>query len=284
MGAWYTYPRIDQYGSPDPYGGFPKPDSNILCPEGTAATAPLAGIVSGINAPGGILPSWGAVVTVKLTTPYNAIADHYAFLHLAQVVPGLSVGTSVSVGDVLGVGGSGPNAAGLQKAPLGFAFIHDDYYGYGPNWSKYNGSSQLNPVPFLDSLAGGGAPVSPPPTGGGGGLPPAASLLSEPFQTVKVVFSPNDNVTQWLQNLDQLMLVLNPFPTSGVIPIGGTSIPDPIGWLTEVGSNMYADSVALGLRLLFITVGGWLILRVLNEFIDYGALLQSATTVIGAVA
>ena len=32
---WYKYPRIDDYASyPDPDGPFPKPDSNILVPDG----------------------------------------------------------------------------------------------------------------------------------------------------------------------------------------------------------------------------------------------------------
>ncbi len=158
MAAWYTYPRIDNYGAPDPYGGFPKPDSNILVPENTPITSPLAGVVSGINAPDGFLPAWGAVVTIKLAVPYNSIADHIAFLHLTSITPGLHVGSPISAGQQIGVGGSGPNALGAQKAALGFAFYHDAYYGYGPTWAQYDGSSQLNPVAFLVALVVSGLP------------------------------------------------------------------------------------------------------------------------------
>ena len=166
--AWYTYPRIDQYGGPEPYGNFPKPDSNILVPDGTPVTSPLAGIVSGINAPDGSMPSWGAVVTIKLSTPYNPIADHIAFLHLTSIAPGLKVGSPVAVGQVVGTAGSGRTTPpGTQPAALGFAFYHGDYYGYGSTWSQYVGSQQLNPVPFLDSLRSGTVPITGGTTTGG---------------------------------------------------------------------------------------------------------------------
>ena len=172
---WYMYPRIDQYGGPEPYGNFPKPDSNILVPEGTPVTSPLSGVVSGINAPDGSMPGWGAVVTIKLSTPYNPVADHMAFLHLTSIAPGLHVGSPVSVGQQIGIAGSGgATPPGTQPAALGFAFYHGDYYGYGPTWSQYVGSPQLNPVPFLDSLKGG-APITGGTTTGGvptsGGTP-----------------------------------------------------------------------------------------------------------------
>ena len=83
---WYKYPRIDDYASnPDPDGPFPKPDSNILVPDGVPITALASGVVSGINAPDGSHPAFGQVVTVKLDTPLNPIADHMAYLHLNQI-------------------------------------------------------------------------------------------------------------------------------------------------------------------------------------------------------
>jgi hypothetical protein len=47
------------------------------------------------------------------------------------------------------VGVAGPNP---QNAGTGFALYHDAYYGFGPTWAQYVGSSELNPVPFLNSL------------------------------------------------------------------------------------------------------------------------------------
>jgi hypothetical protein len=239
MTAWYTYPRIDNYGAPDPFGGFPKPDSNILMPEGSPITTPLSGVVTGINAPDGSLPAWGAVVTIKLSVPYNSVATHIAFLHLTSIASGLHVGSAVSAGQQIGVGGSGPNAAGTQKAALGFAFYNGDAYGYGPSWAQYDGSGQLNPVAFLDSLKKSGIQGGTPPSG----------TKTPITATITAHLGPNANVTALLIQLDQAMTVLNPFDvqTSGII--GGTTITDPISWLADFGTNIWNDMAAVGLRL-----------------------------------
>lgn len=152
--AWYEYPRIDAYGSPDPFGGFPKPDSNIQVPDGYAITALLPGTVTGINAPDGSMPAWGAVVTIKLDTPINSIATHTAYLHLASIAPGITKGAHVAAGDLVGYSG-GSRAAGTQKVPVGFALYAGDYYGYGPEWSKYLGNAALNMTSLLDQAAAG---------------------------------------------------------------------------------------------------------------------------------
>lgn len=276
MAAWYTYNRIDNYGAPDPYGGFAKPDSNILVPEGTPITAPLAGVVTGINAPDGSLPAWGAVVTIKLTVPYNSVATHIAFLHLSALASGLSVGSSVSAGQVIGVAGSGPNAAGSQKAALGFAFYNGDYYGYGPSWAQYDGSSQLNPVAFLNGLAKSGTP--PPPTSGTK-TPPGAPIT----QTITAHLAPSADVTALLILLDSIMLVNNPFTVQNTQVIGGTTIEDPIAWIAEFGTNLWNDTLAVGLRSVFVVIGGYVILKVMNEFIDYSALVDRFSSVVAAV-
>lgn len=271
--AWYTYSRIDGYGGAEPYGNFPKPDSNILVPDGTAVTAPLAGVVSGINAPDGSTPAWGYVVTIRLTTPYNSVADHIAFLHMSSIAPGLHVGMPVQVGQLLGTAGSGQSTPpGTQPAALGFAFYHGDYYGYGTTWSQYVGSPQLNPVPFLDALKKN-SPITPiPPTATNAPIASEkknlTSLVTSPVVTG---LSPNADVTQLLISLDQTMIIENPFASAPL------NTSDPIGWITEVGGSAWLDSVAIGLRLLFLVVGGFILLRVINEFIDYGALIQAFT-------
>ena len=73
-----------------------------------------------------------------------------------------------------------------------------------------------------------------------------------------------------LIDLDQVMVIDNPFAVQG-------STSDPIGWITEIGGALWNDSVAIGLRTLFLLVGAWMILRVVNEFIDYGALIGAIT-------
>lgn len=152
---WYTYNRIDNYGYyPDPEGAFPKPDSNIIgLPDGTPITALGSGTISGINNPFilGAVPSWGQVITVKLDQPYNSVATHMAYLHLGSIAPGISLGQHVDVGDVLGYSGSS-----VSGAATGFAFYNGDSYGYGPSWSQYVGSSQLDPTAFLNIVQMGG--------------------------------------------------------------------------------------------------------------------------------
>jgi len=275
MAAWYTYPRIDNYGGVEPYGGFAKPDSNILVPDGTPITAPLPGVVSGLNAPDGSLPAWGAVVTIKMTTPYNSVATHYAFLHLSTIAFGIKVGSSISIGTVIGTAGPGPGAAGSQKAALGFALYNGDYYGYGPTWAQYLGSPQLNPVALLNSLKAGSATVPPPVAPGGGTTKPPIT------KTVTVPLSPNADVTDLLIKFDRMMEITNPFEVGQVSTVMGLSLADPISWLVAFGNNLWNDALATTLRGGFLVVGGWIILKVFNEFIDYGAAIDVARTHVG---
>ncbi len=88
------------------------------------------------------------------------------------------------------------------------------------------------------------------------------------------VLAPNADVTQLLQDLDGVMILQNPFDVPSGSTIGGTTIPDPIGWLSEVGTVLYNDSLAFSVRAAFLLVGGYMILKVCNDFIDYGALVE----------
>ncbi len=272
---WYTYPRIDNYGGVEPYGGFAKPDSNILVPDGTPITSPALGVVSGLNAPDGSLPAWGAVVTIKMITPYNSVATHIAFLHLTTIASGLHVGSQVSVGTVIGTAGSGPSAAGSQKAALGFAFYNGDYYGYGPSWAQYLGSAQLNPVPYLESLKSGKVIIPPPVTGGGGVAKPPVT------QTITTPLKPNADVTDLLIRFDRMLIINNPFDVQGTTAITGLSITDPISWLAQFGVHMWNDALATLLRGMFLVVGGWLMLKVGSEFVDYDALVTGVRSRVG---
>jgi Peptidase family M23 len=149
---WYQYNRIDNYALfPDPFGSFPKPDSNLAVPDGQAITALASGVISGINAPDGSVPAFGEVVTVKLDNPINPVATHTAYLHLGSLPSGLAVGQRVQQGDTIGY--AGPTAQGDKIT--GFALYNGDYYGYGPSWAQFVGSPALNPVPFLDAVKNG---------------------------------------------------------------------------------------------------------------------------------
>jgi hypothetical protein len=149
--AWYTYPRVDAIGTPDPYGGFPKPDTNIQLPDGYPVTSLFSGLVTGVDSTSG----WACSVTIKLDKPINALATHTAYLHMGPIA--VKMGARVKAGQYIGPNGGG-GACGAQKVPLGFALYNGDNYGYGAAWAlmtKANLLGPLNPVPvILAAIAG----------------------------------------------------------------------------------------------------------------------------------
>lgn len=156
---WYDYSFTSDIGTPDPYGGFPKPDLNFQVPENTPITALYGGVVSGIDTAGSsAVPPYGHVVTVRLHQPLNGLATHTAYLHLSKIAPGITVGSQVRTGDIIGYGGSGSSTPpGTQPASVGFALYSGDYYGQGSAWlneTSANLAGALNPVPIIDAARG----------------------------------------------------------------------------------------------------------------------------------
>jgi hypothetical protein len=152
MQPWYTFPRVDNMGKPDPFGGSPKPDSNIQVPAGYPITALLPGTISGIST----TDAWGASVTILLDSPLNSLADHTAYLHLRGDLQ-VRMGQRVVAGQLIAFNGS-EQAAGVQKVPLGFALYHGSSYGHD-GWqfmtaSNLNGG-MLDPVPLLNAAQSG---------------------------------------------------------------------------------------------------------------------------------
>jgi hypothetical protein len=150
---WYTFPRIDNLGGVEPFGGFPKPDSNIQLPAGYPITALLPGTVTAVD---GSNVAWGGVVTIRLDKPLNYLATHTAYLHLASETVG--IGQHVQAGQLIAYNGSAA-AQGTQKVPLGFALYNGDHYGFGAAWAymtKANLSGgPLDPVPLLNAARDG---------------------------------------------------------------------------------------------------------------------------------
>ena len=156
---WYDYSFKSDIGTPDTYGGFPKPDLNFQVPDNTPITALYGGVVSGIDTAGSsAIPPYGHVVTIKLHQPLNGLATHTAYLHLSKIAPGITVGSQVRTGDIIGYGGPGDSTPpGTQPAPVGFALYNGDYYGQGSAWSEMtaaNLAGALNPVPIIDAARG----------------------------------------------------------------------------------------------------------------------------------
>lgn len=148
--AWFNHPFAHDYAGKEPYGNFPKPDINYQnIPAGTPITSLTQGTVTNIDK----VSPWGYAVTVKMDSPYNAIATHAAYLHLTTVDNSLYVGKHLQEGDVIGTGGGNITGSGQQPAGVGFAFYNGDAYGYGPTWNRYVGSKQLDPTSFLSTFS-----------------------------------------------------------------------------------------------------------------------------------
>jgi hypothetical protein len=270
--AWYQYPFDNPQGAIEPYGGGPKPDSNVQCPAGTPITVILPGTISGLNAPDGSMPAWGAVVTIRLDTPVNTIATHTAYLHLAPLPSSLRVGQHVNAGTVIGYSG-GPGAAGAQKVPVGFALYNGDVYGFGASWSQYVGNPLLNPYGILTAASGGHLNI--PASSGGSG-----STLTDTMTGAVTRVAPNADVTTLLYVLDQVLLLTNPFKISGVQQdsIAGVSFTDPVAWAQQFGQNVIDDFSAGIIRLLFILLGLFILYKVASTFIDPSAVTQTAVS------
>lgn len=161
---WINAARVDNLGGVEPFGGFPKPDTNIQLPRSTPIQALLPGTVTALD--GGEV-DWGAVVTIRLDVPLNALATHTAYLHLRNA--SVKVNQHVTSGQIIGYNGY-QDAAGAQKVPFGFALYNGDHYGMGPAWALMTSSNlqgQLNPVPYILQAQQGRLPIA---SGGGGGV------------------------------------------------------------------------------------------------------------------
>lgn len=267
---WYDYPYANDYGGPEPFGNYPKPDLNIPSPTGTPCTAPWPGIISGINSPSGAIPAWGAAITIRMDTPLNAIATHYAFLHMQPIPANLRVGQRVGVGDVLGYAGNAL-AQGAQKVSLGFALYAGDIYGFGSAWS-YNGDQRLNPYPYLQKISKNGI------AGSGNGL---VSFTTSALQNIQL--APNASVTQLLVAIDEFGKVKNPFDTSQdnlpSITLAGATFEDPLAWSNAVGTHFFEDTAAIGFRLMLFIIGAILFYKILNQFVDTGKIVDAGKNI-----
>lgn len=261
--AWYQYAWASDYGGDESFGTFPKPDLNIQCPDGTPITALLSGTISGLNAPDGSMPAWGASVTIRLDVPVNAVATHTAYLHLMPLPSGLRIGQKVSAGQLIGWSG-GAKAAGSQKVPVGFALYNGDNYGYGASWNQYVGNPLLDPTGILKAAGGGKLNIPL--------LSNVSNLLSGETNS-GITLVANADVKTLLYVLDQVLLLTNPFdmPAIKQDQIGPVSFTDPIAWVQQFGQNIMDDFSAATIRLLFLIAGIVILIKVSGRFIDYGA-------------
>lgn len=263
--AWWNASNINNWGQyPDPQGNYPKPDINFILPANTPLPAILPGTVSGINSPSGEVPAYGAVVTVKLDTPINDIATHYAYLHLKRVQDGLRIGQHVNIGDILGYAG-GNITQGSAPAAMGFALYPGDYYGYGSYWNQYIhtknhvADQRLNPTALINDITGGKTSNylsdNGPASVGSQGL---SGLIQRPVQPL---LQPSDSVQTTLTHIDNAMALINP------VPQGDYGLSDTFTWIGDFFSNIGSDATALIFRGLLAAVGLYICFHVIDSSI-----------------
>jgi hypothetical protein len=143
---WWTFPRIDDFGTIDPAGPYWKPDSNIQIPP----YYPVVNLLPGTVTSEQITP-WGQhVVTVKLDSPINNLATHEFYEHMSS--DDVQVGEHLAQGDLVGYNNAG-------APPLGYGFYSGDVYGSGSAWTVLQndlapgGAGLLNPTSLLNQYA-----------------------------------------------------------------------------------------------------------------------------------
>lgn len=173
---WWSYPRIDNFGTIDPAGPYWKPDSNIQIPGYYPIVNLLPGTVTSVQK-----TSWGqTVVTVALDTPINTLATHQFYEHMSSA--SVQVGQHLNSGDLVGYN----NPPG--QVPLGYGFYTGDVYGSGSAWTTLQNdlcpgcANLLNPVALLNAMKNGGSV----PTAGGVPAPamPASTFFNQIGQRI----------------------------------------------------------------------------------------------------
>lgn len=101
-----------------------------------------------------------------------------------------------------------------------------------------------------------------------------------------ISLSPTEDVTSLLWTWDQVLALNNPFANISAQQdsIAGLSFTDPISWVEGVSLNIVDDFVAMSLRLIFIIIGVIVIIKVISNFIDFGAVMNTAEKGIGTIA
>jgi hypothetical protein len=272
---WYAYPRIDGLGGPEPYGPYPKPDSNIQVPADYLVTALLAGVVTDIDHGS----PWSCVVTVRLNTALNSLATHCAYIHLRADVA-VRIGQQLAVGTTIGYNGFA-HAEGSEKAPLGFALYNGDSYGKGAAWAlmtKTNLQGPLSPVSLLDAAAtawglGDGGTL---PGGGGGtgtGVSPIPfleqthqTLIATPgFYGIALALDEMEQFVGWVDLTVKQPDYTVPIPLTSASFDTGVAPPDVIGSIRSVFATLSMNFYPFAFRTVIFSLGLFLLIALIAK-------------------
>ena len=97
--------------------------------------------------------------------------------------------------------------------------------------------------------------------------------------TSKISLAPNAAMSDLLAAFDDSLALKNPFDVTSAAPVqipGGGTFTDPIAWIEGFGMNVVEDGLALLWRAIFLIIGAFVLIKVLSNFIDFGAVLKTA--------
>lgn len=141
-------------------------------------------------------------------------------------------------------------------------------------------------VSFIYAADSKGRPI-------GNTTPTVGQQLSDIVTNGKVSLAPGADVTDLLYALDRSMDLTNPFivtaatdtikiPGASVagVQVGGGSIEftDPVAYIEGFGMNLFEDGIALVWRGVFLVIGAFILIKVLSNFIDFGAIAGAVKT------
>jgi hypothetical protein len=110
-------------------------------------------------------------------------------------------------------------------------------------------------------------------------------------QNIHNPLAPNATVTAVLAAIDDLLVVTNPFavavptfPVAGPLGLHVADVPDPVGYVQDVVKETVLDVSALFWRVAFAALGIFILYKVASRFIDFGAIMGTATGAAKTVA
>lgn len=237
MTDWWQYTTSLLYGQPDSGNGGVENGVDFQTPFHTPITVlqGLGGIITGINK-----DPWGGTITIQTQTNVgNGPGIFSYYTHLDTFASGLSVGSTVKPGDLLGLsggqvtGGNMPSGSYSTGPHVEFGFTNGPEFGHGNAYQTGPGvSSFLDPIPYLNNTLGlnikdtqsSGSTTAG--TGPGGPLSGIAGAISSLANTVGGLFS--------AQHMQQLLIIT----LAGILLIVGVVV------LFKQGTNVQKTEVA----------------------------------------
>jgi Lysozyme like domain len=274
--AWYCYPRIDGLGGVEPFGNYPKPDSNIQIPAGYLVTSLLDGVITDIDHGS----PWSCVVTCHLDKAINSLATSIAYIHLRADVA-VRIGQHVKIGDTIGYNGFA-QAEGSEKVPLGIALYHGDSYGKGAGWAdmtKANLQGPLNPVPLIVAACKDD-PFNNPLLGGSGGVAdyggkkaPEAflqqlhdTLVKTPgFYGLALAIDEAEQFVGYVDVTNKQPDFAVPIPLTGASFDTGVAPPDVIGMVRSIGLTITMNFYPFAFRSIIFSLGFFLLIALITK-------------------